>query len=579
MFLRRIGRRKDGKRHFYWALVESYRTERGVRQRVVSYIGDEVLKWRGQKSRQTVEPVESYQQDFLAPEQLPRRATIEPRKTRTERRREFGGAWLGNKLFDMMGLGEFFSQELPARSGVVDWATVIRILVLSRFFDPSSELHIAEQVYEASALEDLLGVAPEKLYDNRLYRGLDRLLPHKKALERHLKERVGSLFEVRYDLFLYDVTSTYFEGAMEGSRLAARGHSRDSRPDCKQVCIALVVTREGLPLGYEVFAGNTNDSRTVEQIVTAMEEHYGAAERIWVMDRGMVSEQNIAFLRQSGRRYIIGTPRQSLRRFEQHLVEQDWREVHKGVDVKLCASPDGTDEVFILCRSADRARKEQGIHDRFATRLEAGLQKLLAAAAAHPGKDISALLERRLGRLLQAHSRAASLFDVKIRFDEQAKQTLVDIDKKDDRAHWLRRTEGYYLLRSNVTDWKPEELWGAYIHLTDAEEAFHIHKSDLSIRPIWHHKDQRIQAHILVCFLAFVLWKAFGLMCKNAGLGDEPRRVFEEVRTIAMVDVVLTTTEGIELKIRTVTKPDKPLQILLHKLGLRLPERLTKRVL
>jgi transposase len=310
-----------------------------------------------------------------------------------------------------------------------------------------------------------------------------------------------------------------------------------------------------------------------------MERHYGAAERIWVMDRGMVSEQNIAFLRQSGRRYIIGTPRQSLRRFEQHLVEQDWREVHHGVEVKLCASPDGADEVFILCRSAERARKEQGIHDRFATRLEADLRKLQDACKARRGKDISKVIERRLGRLLKNHSRAASLFGVSVRYDEQSKQTVVEVDRKDDRSHWLRRTEGYYLLRSNITDWKPEELWTAYIHLTDAEEAFHIHKSDLAIRPIWHHKDERIKAHILVCFLAFVLWKAFGLMCKNAGLGDEPRRVFEELCTIAMVDVVLSTTDGGEMKIRTITKPDKPLQVLLHKLGLRLPERLTKRVL
>ena len=341
-----------------------------------------------------------------------------------------------------------------------------------------------------------------------------------------------------------------------------------------------MVTREGLPLGYEVFAGNTHDSTTVEEIVGKMEKLYGKADRIWVMDRGMVSEKNLECLRQDGRRYIIGTPKANLKQVEQHLLEKsDWQVVHAGIEVKICASSDAKDEVFILCKSKDRALKEHAIHDRFVVRIEKGIEKLKHTCEQRAGKDITQLIERRVGRLLQSNSRGAALFAITVSFDAVSRRTVVSVEKNDSAGHWLRLTEGHYLLRTNITDWKPEQLWQAYIHLTDAEESFRIHKSDLHLRPLWHQKDDRIKAHIFVCFLAFVLWKTFGLLCKQAGLGDEPRRVFEEIKKICMVDVVVTTNEGKELKIRTVARPDKPLQILLHRLGLQLPERLTKRIL
>jgi transposase len=327
------------------------------------------------------------------------------------------------------------------------------------------------------------------------------------------------------------VTSTYVEGDHAGSVLCKHGYSRDGRPDCKQVCIGLVVTRQGLPLGYEVFAGNTHDSTTVEAIVEKMENLYGAADRIWGMDRGMVSEQNLARLRQHGRRYIIGTPKANLKQVEQHLLEKsDWQVVHEGVEVKLCASTDAADEVFILCKSKDRALKEQAMHDRFVGRIEKGLEKLKRTCEQRQGKNITQLIERRVGRLLQSNSRGAALFDITVAFDAAMGKTVIAVEKNDGDSHWLRQTEGHYLLRTNITDWKPENLWQAYIHLTDAEEAFRIHKSDLYLRPLWHQKDERIKAHIFVCFLAFVLWKTFGLMCKQSGLGDEPRRVFEEIK-------------------------------------------------
>jgi len=578
MYLRRINRKKSGKSHYYWALVESYRTERGIRQRIVGYIGD-VKRRKARQLQQSAERCDSYQQDFFSEEELPEHVDVAARKTRTERQRAFGGAWLGNKLFNKLGLDAYFAEQFPKKRESVPWFSVIKVLVLSRFYQPSSELHIAEHVYEHSALEDLLGVPAEKIYDNRLYRGLDKLLPCKDELQRYLKERLGSLFAIKYDLFLYDVTSTYFEGDHNGSTLCKRGYSRDNRPDCKQVCIALVVTQEGIPLGYEVFAGNRHDSTTVDEIVDKMELLYGSADRIWVMDRGMVSNKNLELLRQNERRYIIGTPKASLKKVEQHLFDTGWSVVRDGVSVKFCPVPDTTDEVFILCKSRDRASKEQSMHDRFIQRIDEGLEKLRRTCEQAKGKDITGLIERRVGRLLAKNSRGATFYIIKACYDTSIKKTVLTIEKNDTAAHWARQTEGHYLLRTNITDWEPQRLWEAYINLTDAEEAFRIHKSDLHLRPVWHQTDHRIKAHIFVCFLSFVLWKSFGLMCKQAGLGDEPRRVYNEIKKICMVDVVLTTTEGNELKIRTIPRPEKPLQILLHRLGLTLPERLTKRVL
>jgi transposase len=579
MFLRRFNRKKNGKKHFYWALVESYRTEKGSRQRIIGYIG-EGTKSEARRIAQSAERCDSIQQNFFSPEELPEFADVLPRKTRTERQREFGGVWLGNKLFEKLDLIRYFAEGLKQNEEGVWWLDIIKILVISRFYSPSSELHIAEHLYEHSAMEDFFGIPAERIYDNRLYRGLDKLLPLKDGLQKHLKERMGELFDIEYDLFLYDVTSTYVEGDHARSELCKHGYSRDGRPDCKQVCIGLVVTREGLPLGYEVFAGNRHDSTTVEEVVGKMEKLYGKADRIWVMDRGMVSERNLTKLRQDGRRYIIGTPKANLKQVEKHLLEKsDWQVVHTGVEVKVCPSLQAEDETFILCKSKDRALKEQSMHDRFVARIEKGIEKLQRTCEQRHGKDISKLIERRVGRLLQENSRGSALFEITTSYDAAGGKTIISVTKNDDASHWLRLTEGHYLLRTNIPDWQAKDLWEAYIHLTDAEGAFRIHKSDLHLRPLWHQKDVRIQAHIFVCFLAFVFWKTFGLMCKRAGLGDEPRRVFEEIRKISMVDVVLTTVEGKELKIRTVARPDKPLQILLHRLGLRLPERLIKRIL
>lgn len=450
-------------------------------------------------------------------------------------------------------------------------AMMALVLVLFRLCDPSSELHIAEHAYEQSAASDLLGIGAAAVNENRLYRALDKLLPHKAALEKHLKERLGQLFGLSYDLLLYDVTSTYFEGQALGNELARRGYSRDNRGDCKQVCIALVVSRCGMPLGYELFAGNKADVTTVQEIVTTMEDRYGRAERVWVMDRGMVSAANIEFLKEGNRRYIVGTPKSMLRQYEKPLMGSDWSRIHEGLEVKLCADPEGGSETFILCRSADRREKEKAMHERFEKRIEEGLTSLAKLAGKRSMTAVQ--LSHRVGRLLGQNTRAAGAFKTEVSTDAQGDARLT-WEKVQSWRSWASLSEGCYLLRSNVSDWTAAELWRAYTQLTEAEGAFHIHKSDLSLRPIWHQKKQRVQAHVLVCFLAYVLWKTLGQMCQSAGLGDEPRKVLEEIRRIQVVDVVLPTRCGLEIKRRCVMRPTAHQSILLDRLGLRLPERL-----
>jgi transposase len=576
MYLRRINKRACGKDHHYWALVESRRTAQGPRQHIVCYLGDADVQ-EAMALQHAVERVDSYQQDFFQREELPSLLEINARKIRTERVRDFGGIWLGLKLYDMLGFDEYFGARICKGRELVEWQHVLKILVISRLIDPSSELHLAEQTFEDTAFEDLLGVPARYINDDRLYRALDVILPHKEGIEVHLKQRLGELFNIEYDLYLYDVTSTYFEGTQSGGSLAQYGYSRDKRSDCKQVCIGLVVTREGLPLGYEVFAGNTHDGATVEEIIEKMETRYGKARCVWVMDRGMISAENMEFLGDEHRRYIIGTPKSNLRKFEQHFVDKQWHEIREGLEVKQCPSPDSEKEVFILCRSRDRALKEQAMHERFSKRIEDGIARMQALCERRHGKDISHTLERRIGRLLEKNSRAASLFDIETDYDADRAQTVVRFKKREQYAEWESLSEGCYMLRTNIADWTPQQLWEAYIHLTHAEDAFRIHKSDLKIRPIWHRKEQRVLAHILISFLSFVMWKTLAQLCKSKGLGTEPRKVLEEIKQVKLVDVVLATPQGKEYRIRTIARPEKPTQVLLHKLGIRLPEALRKR--
>lgn len=567
MYVRRCYREKNGKRHAYWALVESYRTARGPRQRVVAYLGE--LDEGGRIGvQQAVQPASIAQEHLFGPlSSSPEWVEVDIHGVRVERSRQFGGCWLGLALVRQLGLSRLLEELLPPGREGISWSVMAQILVLGRMVEASSELRLAEHTYESSALAELLGVPAEKVNEDRLYRSLDRLLPHKTALEQHLQERLGELFQLDYDLLLYDVPSTYFEGEAAANPQAQRGYSRDHRPDCKQVNIAMVVSRSGLPLGYEVFAGNRSDLTTVEEIVAAMENKYGQANRIWVMDRGMVSAENVEFLQKGGRRYILGTPRSMLRKLEQQLLDERWKEVHAGLEVKLCPGPEGQ-EVFILCRSAERRLKERAMHDRFEQRIERKLEQM--AASCRQRRQDPLLLAQRLGKLLGRNSRAAGLFRVHIQTDARGGAHL-EWSKREEWRDWARLSEGCYLLRSNVTDWSGEELWRAYMQLTEAEAAFRIHKSDLSLRPVWHHLERRVQAHILVCFLTYVLWKTFGRWCHDAGLGDEPRKIFAELGQIALVDVLLPTRTGISIRKRCVSRPTEHQAILLQRLGLELP--------
>lgn len=568
MYLRRCYRNKDGKRHAYWALVESYRTARGPRQRVVSWLGQ--MDSQGRLGvQQAAQGATGWQQD-LFDNQEPQWVEVDLKRVAVERIRRFGGAWLGLEVCRRLGLPEFLDETIATGREDIPWPVMALVLVLGRLCDPASELYLAEHFFASSALGELLGVPAEKVNDDRLYRALDKLLPHKKAMEKHLKERMGELFSLDYDLLLYDVTSTYFEGQAESNTLAQRGYSRDHRGDCKQVNIALVVSRCGMPVGYELFAGNTADVSTVEDMVEHVEGLYGKANRIWVMDRGMASQSNMEFLQQEGRRYIVGTPKSMLKQYERELLDADWKQVHEGLEVRLCPAPDGA-EVFILCRSAQRTEKERAMHDRFEKKIEEGLKKI--GEACKKKKQKLGAIERRVGALLGSNTRAAGLFQVQV---EAGTDGYVDFrwTKNEAWREWAQRSEGCYMLRSNVADWSPEELWRAYIQLTEAEEAFRIQKSDLRIRPVWHQKQERVEAHILVCFLTYVLWRTLGQMCRAAGLGDEPRKVFAELSELAVVDVVLPARNGVTIRKRCVARPDEHQAILLQRLGLALPSSL-----
>jgi Transposase DDE domain len=576
MYLRHTTRRKDGKVHRYWQLVRSVRVGRKVIQQTVAHLGE--LDAQGRARAQALARAitgDREQPDLFVED--PAEATIAVRlsRIRLERGRRFGDVWLGWTLWRALRLDEVLAHLLPEGREAVPWATMAAVLVLARLCESSSELHIAETWYRGTALEDLLALPAPLVNDDRLYRALDRLVAHKMALEQHLVARLGELFALDYDLLLYDVTSVYFEGAAEANPLAHRGHSRDHRPDCKQVCLALVVTREGMPLGYEVFAGNRTDVTTVDEIVETMETRYGLAQRIWVMDRGMTSEDNLEWLRQTGRRYLVGTPKSELKKWAGALAEaRDWQAVRDGIEAKPCVGPDGI-ETFVLIRSVERREKERAMHERFARRIEDGLTRLgERLRRARRPLDVRRL-ERQLGRLLERNQRAAGRYVIDFVPDPtQPAGVRLDWSARPEWDDWARWSEGCYVLRTNVTDWSPNDLWRTYIQLTDAEAAFRIQKSELGIRPVWHQRADRVQAHILVCFLAYVLWKTLEQWQRRAGLGQSPRTVLDELQRIQSTDVVLPTEDGRDLRLRCVVRPDAAQAALLDRLGLDLPQRL-----
>ena len=579
MFLRRNRRRKGGVVHEYWALVESIRTARGPRQRVVATLGklpgldnDERAGW-DQIARLLDGRPRSLQGDLFSEEpDPPEWACVNLKGLRVERVRKFGKVYLGLALWRRLGLHEFFESHVRRGREQVDWATVACILSLGRFCNQGSELSLSESWYATTALDDLLGVHADDLYDNRLYRGLDELLPLRDELFGHLRNRYQSLFGSRFEFLLYDVTSTYFEGQAERNPQAQRGYSRDKRSDCKQVCIGLVVTPDGLPLAYEVFAGNRADVTTVEDIINLMERKYGCADRIWAMDRGMVSEENIDYLRQRKALYIVGTPKGQLRKFEQQLHEKrGWKQIESGVEVKLLEHPDSMGkERYVLCRSQARHEKESAMLRRQRERLREKLDQIDASLKKRPQKP--RMIERRIGKWLGRNTAAEKIFSVEVLI-EDGKAVGLRITEDETKLEWAQASQGAYLLRTNCTEEDPVKLWRWYIHLTEIEDAFRVSKSDLGLRPVYHQREDRVQAHIMVCFLTLVMWRSLEMWLAGKQLGNCARQVIKQMDTIYSMDVVLPVKDKAEVRLRLVAKPEKLATDLLAHMGLRLPTR------
>jgi transposase len=574
MYLRRHGKKVGGEDYLYWSLVESVRTARGPRQRIVASIGklpglDREARIGWEEIRRILDGKPAQPNLFEAYEDPPSWATVNIRKVSVERLRHFGDVYLGLHLWNKLGFAQFCREHMSEGREEIPWSVMACILVLARFCAPSSELQIAESWYGKTALDELLGVAGEKVNDDRLYRALDTLLPYKDDLCRHLQRRYGELFGSTFDFLFYDITSTYFEGTSNSNPQARRGYSRDSRPDCPQVLIGLVATKEGLPIAFEIFDGNRPDVTTAQEMVQVMESKYGKADRVWVLDRGMVSEDNLEFMRMSGARYLVGTPRSLLKKFEQRLVDQSSEEVHPGVEVKLCASPEGIEETFVLCRSFGRKEKENAILNRFVDRLGDKLAKLAERAEQGKIKD-KQKVERQIGRLLERNSRAASLFSVTV--TDKGGRLSIDVKRNEERYEWALENGGSYLLRTNWREIDPKVLWNTYIQLTEVEDAFRTTKHDLGMRPIFHQKEDRTQAHILVCFLSLVLWRTLQQWMKASGLGTAPRKLLQEMRELKSLDVLLPAKDR-TIRLRVVATAPQPLKVLLQRMKILLPNR------
>jgi transposase len=592
MFLRPHQRSKDGKDHTYWSLVETVRRPSGPRQRTLCYLGElnssaqarwlrtvEVFNERGE-----TEQLKLFPSHVEPPAHDPQVARVLVDQVRLERARQFGACFLGWELWKRLELDDFFQQAMDEEPAEVPWSRVAAVLAINRLCAPGSELAIEERWYPSTALEDLLDLDEDKINDTRLYRCLDRMLPHKTKLEQHLKQRYGELFGAEFDVLLYDLTSTYVEGAAEKNPMMRRGYSRDHRPDCEQMVIALIVNREGFPFSYETFDGNRADVSTMETILRMVERKYGKARRIWVMDRGLVSEENLEAIRRRGGQYLVGTPRSQMKQFEAELLQDDWRQVRPGVEVKQVAIRQ-REETYILCRTAGRQEKEKAIRKRVSTRMEEALQRLQKAIATGRLKDRHKM-ERRLGKIQARHSQVNDLFEVTLRDTPEGVRLLWEMKK--ERKAWRELREGAYLLRTNLQADSAEQLWLKYMQLTEAEASFRALKSELSIRPLFHQKEPRVKAHVMVAFLGYALWVTLKHLLKRrptilpraSASGMEsaqplaPTKALALLSTLQSADIILPTTDGRELRLRRITEPTTEQNYLLHQLGISLPERL-----
>jgi transposase len=592
MFLRPHARSKDGKDHTYWSLVETVRTASGPRQRTLCYLGElnssaqarwlrtvEVFNDEGEAQQLKLFP-----SHVEAPPDDPQVARVLVNQVRLERTRQFGACYLGLHLWKRLELDRFFEQAVDDDPADVPWSRVAALLAINRLCAPGSELAIEERWYPSTALDDLLAIEEGKINDSRLYRCLDRILPHKTKLEGHLKQRYGELFAAEFDVLLYDLTSTYVEGAAEKNPMMRRGYSRDHRPDCEQMVIALIVNGEGFPFSYETFNGNRADVSTIETILRMVERKYGKARRLWVFDRGIVSEENLAAIRKRDGEYLVGTPRSQLKQFEAELLKDDWVQVRPEVKVKQVAVPQG-EETYILCRTTGRKEKEKAIRNRFSTRMEDALKRLQKTIATGRLKDRHKM-ERRLGKIQARHPSVNDLYEVSLQ--DTAQGVRLSWQMKEDRKAWREAREGAYLMRTNVRAGTAEELWSKYMQLTEAEASFRALKSELSIRPLFHQLESRVKAHVMVAFLGYALWVTLKHLLKRRSailpqpsvsgvdnaLPMSPLKALALLSTLHSADIVLPTTDGREIRLRRITEPTTEQKSLLHQLGLTLPEHL-----
>jgi transposase len=578
MYLRPNHRHKDGKEHVYWTLVETVRTPDGPRQRTLCYLGElnhstearwlktiEVFNEQGE-SRQ----LKLFPSEVEPPENEAEVARVLVRKVRFERVRQFGVCFLGWELWKRLQLDRLWEEWLDGEAAEVAWSRVAAVLAINRLCAPSSELGIEERWYPATALEEMLRIPAGLINHTRLYRCLDRLIPHKSRVERHLKQRYGELFAAEFDVLLYDLTSSYVEGEAPKNPMMRRGYSRDHRPDCKQVVIALIVNGEGFPLSYETLDGDRSDVTTLEVLMRMVERKYGKARRVWVFDRGIVSEANLEALRRRGGQYLVGTPRAKLKEFEKALLESDWKQIREEVEVKLVSLPNTT-ETYVLCRSTTRREKEKAIRRRFSQRLEQALSRLHRRVAQGRLKDRTKI-QQALARLRARHPRVADLYQTSVVEHEGAVQVHWQLIQ--ERQAWRQAREGAYLLRTNLTGESAEELWKKYIQLTEAEAAFRALKSALLIRPLFHQLERRVKAHILVAFLGYALWVTLKHLLERKHSGLSPAQALALLSTLQSADIVLPTTDGREIRLRRVATPDPQQKQLLDQLGLSVPKDL-----
>jgi len=508
--------------------------------------------------------------DVEPPADDPDVARVRVSQVRFERVRQFGNCFLGWVLWQRLGLDRFFQIRLDPEAAEVPWSRVAALLAINRLCAPSSERGIEERWYPATALDDLLSLPAGTINDTRLYRCLDRLLPEKSKLEQHLKQHYGELFGAEFDVLLYDLTSSYVEGEAEKNPLMQRGYSRDHRPDCRQVVIALIVNPEGFPFSYETFDGNRSDVTTLEAVMRMVERKYGQARRVWVFDRGLVSEENLESLRRRDGQYLVGTPRAKLKEVEQALLESGWTQVGEDVEAKLVSIPGGT-ETYVLCRSVARREKEKAIRRRFSERLEKTLGNLQKQVEKGRLKD-RAKIERRLGKIQARYPMVAGLYEMSVL--ERDGRLVVEGNLIEERRAWRDAREGAYLLRTNLQGETAEELWNKYIQLTEAETAFRALKSELLVRPLFHQLEHRVKAHILVAFLGYALWVTLKHLLRGKHSNLSPARTLSLLATLHSADIVLPTTDGREIRLRRVATPSPEQQRLLDQLGMTIPEHL-----